>query len=128
MVMKCYNKPNRKKPRKFTTCDAVRIAKKAAQNHGRSEVTASVAFGLGYPRVIDGSKLTEEELKRRIEQVLKVSGTLEDILSQIPVFSRLGITIRIITKFAGSFAFLAAGVAIYVIEQETIIGAKSCGK
>lgn len=125
----CRYRPNRTKKPKFSACDAARVAAAAVRNgESRSVTTSTVGFRLGYFKLIDGSQLSEDELKRRITEVLKVSGTLEDILSQIPVFSRLGLTIRIVSRFATSFAFLAASVAIIVINENTIVGAKSCGK
>lgn len=125
----CRYRPNRTKKPKFTACDAARIAAAAAKNgESRSTITSTVGFRLGYFKLIDGSRLSEGELQRRIAEILKTAGTIEDILSQIPVFSRLGLTIRIVTRFATSFAFLAASVAILIINEETITGAKSCGK
>jgi len=120
-----YVRPNKPK-KKFGICDAVRVARSVAKSNPRDAVVASIGFDLGYVRLIDGSNLTEEELKKRILATMKVSGTIEDILSEIPVFSRLGITIRIITRFATQFAFLAASLAIVIINQETITGAVNC--
>lgn len=122
-----YVRPNKPKKR-FGICDAVRVARAVAKNNDRDAIIASIGFNLGYVRLIDGSKLTESELKRRIMEVMRVTGTIEDVLGQVPVFSRLGITIRIITTFASQFAFLAASLAIIVINQETIVGAIRCGR
>jgi hypothetical protein len=50
MTLKCYSKPNRTTPRRFTPCDAARIAREAAKSNNLEnvQVLACVAKGLGF--------------------------------------------------------------------------------
>lgn len=54
MTLKCYNKPNRTKPRHFSACDAARIAREVVKDDDRitpEMVMACIAKGFGFTHV-----------------------------------------------------------------------------
>lgn len=88
MVTKCYEKPNRKFPRYFKTCDAARIAREVVRDDPETtpeEVLACIAKGFGFTHI---------SLSR---QRLVESGVS---LGKIPVKSTIAIILALIVKLA----------------------------
>lgn len=94
MVLKCYNKPKRSKPRYFKTCDVVRIAKEVIRDDPETtpeELLACIAKGLGFTHI-------SLSRTRVVESV---------VLSKIPAKPTLAIIVGLLTKLALQYKLLA---------------------
>jgi len=87
---------------------------------------ATVAKALGYETILDGKNLSQKSIQDAALLILKGAGTLEDILSNVPVVSKLGFLISTIIQFAGTVAFIIGYVAAKIISGREITGAADC--
>jgi len=86
-MQKCYNKPNRSRPRYFSSCDAARIARQVTQDDPEvtpEEVLACIAKGFGFSHIS----------LSRLSVVESVS------LSKIPIKPILTILEKLLIKLA----------------------------
>lgn len=82
MPIKCRYVPNRTKKRKFTKCDASRVAQKAAAIDGEDNVLVSVGLAMGYPILINGFALKDDidyaaDLKKALDEYKSIKTPAE---------------------------------------------------
>ena len=127
MPIVCIDRKNRTKKPKWTPCDAARVSRAAVKSgSSRDAVTATVGYSLGYYKIIDGSKLTSDELQKTILNILQDAQTISEITSAIPQLRLLGITIQIMLRFASATASLLAPLLLVILNKYEIKGAQAC--
>jgi hypothetical protein len=107
-----------------------RIAQRAVNDGGadRREVIATVAARLGFEVVLDGQGLDQKSIQELATNILKTAGTIEDLTSEIPVFSKLGLLISFIVQFAGTVSFVVGYVAAKIISGKQISPIRTCNR
>lgn len=88
MVIKCYDKPNRSKPRYFKTCDAARISREVIRDDPETtpeEVLACIAKQLGFTHIsLSRQRVVESSL----------------VITKLPTKATILITISVLIKLA----------------------------
>ena len=129
MPIKCYRKPNRKEKRRFTVCDAARIAEKAAiSGFSRDEVMGAVGFRLGYYMIVNGSTFTEGELQREIQEVLTAGDIIAELSVIFPASTVWRLFLRLATAFSTKFATLLAPIVLYLLKKHEIKATTVCNR
>jgi len=127
MSMRCYNRPNRSLPRRFKLCDATRIARLVAQSgENRGVVVSTVGFQLGYFSLIDGSKFTEGEVKKEIEELLRAADFLAQVAEVLPILGITGLIFSVALRFVSVTAGIVAPIVLILLKKHEIKGARPC--
>lgn len=127
MVMKCYNKPKRTKIRYFSVCDAARVSRDVAEREPRDKIISTIGFSLGYFRLVDGSKFTEDEVRREIEEAITILDAAGELALLIPGSVVWKTVIFVVRRFTSRFAILIAPIVLYLLNKHIINGAITCG-
>jgi hypothetical protein len=94
----------------------------------RQEVVATVGYGLGYYSLVDGTKFTEGEIKREIEQVLKAADFLSQVAEVLPTLGLYGLLLTVAVKLANVTASIVAPMVLILLKKHEIKGAQVCGR
>jgi hypothetical protein len=116
MTKKCYYKPNRTKPRRFTEKDVKRIAKYADNGSNKYRIAAEVltALGLGAGFCIAAKFVTDYQ---KVIRIIKEVGSILAVKQVITVILRmLGDKAILAIPFVNRVAILAI-VVVLAIEK-----------
>jgi hypothetical protein len=87
-----------------------------------------VAFRLGYYSVIDGTKYTEGELQREIQELITAADFLAELSVIFPASTVWRLFLRLVTKFSTQFATLLAPLLLFLLKKHEIKAVIACNR
>lgn len=77
---------------------------------------------------MDGTKFTEGEIKREIEQVLRAADFLAQVAEVLPTLGLYGLLLTVAVKLANVTASIVAPMVLILLKKHELKGAQMCSR